>query len=130
MPLGVTVGDPKGQSLFEYFTVLLVLLTWGSSSQGAGLAVLGDNIAALQCSISLKGRGAMDDISREIAWRRVRRGWFYAVGHIAAEDNILADALSRTAAPPGSDKKDKPEGFLKLRRVRPRLPWSAWETLL
>ena len=95
-----------------------------------GLALLGDNIAALQLALSLKGKGALNTISREIAWRRCRHGWHYSVGHLAAEDNSLADALSRTSAPEGSDRKVNHEAFAQLRREDPQLPRAAWLTLL
>ena len=98
--------------------------------RGCGLALLGDNIAALQLALSFKGRGALNTISRGKSWHRCRLGWNYAVGHLAAEQNDLADALSRTAAPEGSDKKVKPDGFHELRRECPEVPRSAWETLL
>ena len=95
-----------------------------------GLAILGDNVAALQLSLSLKGKGSLNTISREIALHRCREGWHYAVGHISAGDNQLADALSRTAAPQGSDRKVKPSGFKDLRREHSEFPRSAWDTVL
>ena len=129
-PLGISVGEPSAQTTFEYLTLFFVLLTWGTSLRRQGLALLGDNIAALQLALSLKGKGALNTISREIAWRRCRHGWYYAVGHLAAEQNDLADALSRTGAPAGSDRKAKPEGFAQLRRERPQLSPDCWLTLL
>ena len=37
----------------------------------------------------------MAAVAREIAWRQQRRGWAFRVGHIPAERNTIADALSR-----------------------------------
>ena len=129
-PLKLEPGDPRCQTSFEYLTLFLVLLSWGAAARTHGLAILGDNIAALQCAISLRGRGALNDLSREIAWRRVRFAWHYAVGHVPSEDNLLADALSRTAAPAGSEQRDRPDGLESLPRVVPDLTPDLWETLL
>ena len=37
----------------------------------------------------------MAAVAREIAWRQQRRGWAFRVGHLPAERNTVADALSR-----------------------------------
>jgi hypothetical protein len=123
--LKAEVGAPRCQTLFEYLAVLFVLLAWGAEHREDGLAILGDNVAALQCAVTLKGHRSMLNISKEIAWRRLRAGWFYAVGHLAAEDNVLSDALSRTSAPAGSDQKDFPEELRGVPRRAPRLPVDA-----
>ena len=65
------------------------------------VAVLGDNTAALSNSLSLKGRGIMNAVAREVSWRQSRRKWAFEVGHLPAEYNVVADALSRTADPKG-----------------------------
>ena len=62
------------------------------------MAILGDNLAALEAALHLKGRNALSKIGRELAWRRARAGWRYVVGHPPAERNLIADALSRLAA--------------------------------
>ena len=129
-PLGLVVGRPSDQTAFEYLTLFLALSSWASSARSHGLAVLGDNVAALQCAISLKGRGPLNTLSREISWRRLRHSWWYAVGHARAEDNDVADALSRTAAPEGAERRSRPAGGRDLKRVRPGLARAAWETLL
>ena len=65
-PLGLAIGDPRCQQAFEYLALLLVLLAWGAHSRGTGLAILGDNIAALQNALTLRGKGPLNAISREI----------------------------------------------------------------
>ena len=124
------VGDPRCQTSFEYLTLFLVLQTWAAAAREHGLAILGDNIAALQSAISLRGRGTLNDLSREISCRRVRFAWHYAVGHVPAEDNAIADALSRTAAPAGSEHRERPDGVECLPRAAPELSPDSWETLI
>ena len=68
-----------------------------------GVALLGDNLSALNGALSLKGT-RLSRITRELAWRKVRRGWRYACGHLLAERNELADAFSRLSAPAGNAK--------------------------
>jgi len=86
----------------------LALRTWAARFSELGLAVLGDSTSALSNALTFKGRAGMGRISREISWRKVRGGWRFAVGHLPCEANLLADALSRTAAPEGSEKKRFP----------------------
>ena len=42
----------------------------------------------------------MNTIAREIAWRRIIKGWQYLLKHLPAELNDEADALSRLVAKP------------------------------
>ena len=129
-PLRLVAGDPRCQTSFEYLTLFLVLQTWAAAAREHGIAILGDNIAALQSAISLRGRGTLNDLSREISWRRVRFAWQYAVGHVPSEDNSIADALSRTAAPPGSERRARPEGVESLPRASPEIAPNTWEALI
>ena len=58
-------------------------------------------MAALNDAMKLKGRGAMNAVAREIAWRRVALQWRFRTMHLPKEINLLADALSwLRAAPP------------------------------
>ena len=129
-PIGLAAGNEADQSAFEFLTLLLVLTTWGDSARESGMALFGDNIAALQCAVTLKGKRALTAVSRELGWRRIRHGGWYAVGHIPAEGNVLADALSRTSAPEGSERKTKPDWLQQLPRVTPAKLPIEWETLL
>ena len=65
------------------------------------VAVLGDNTAALSDALALKGKGIMLAVARELSWRQPRRKWSFDVGHLPAEHNVVADALSRTTDPKG-----------------------------
>ena len=65
------------------------------------VAVLGDNTGALADAISLKGKGSLVAIARELSWRQAKRKWRFMVGHLPAELNRVADALSRVSDPKG-----------------------------
>jgi len=97
--LDVTVGEARSQTFFESCTLLLCLVVWGGRFPGRCLQLAGDNTAALQNAIALKGRGAMLALARELAWRRARFQWQFSVGHLPSESNSVADALSRLSAP-------------------------------
>jgi len=126
--LKTSIGSPDGQTTWEYVVVLLGLLIWGSEHRETGLALLGDNLAALGGALSMKGRGSLSTVTRELAWRRVRFAWRYAAGHLPSEHNVLADALSRLHCPAGSERKEFPPQLLSLkRRAAPELReiWSC-----
>ena len=106
--LGVQPELPKFQTFWELATLLMALVTWGSKFRDSSVAVLGDNTGALQTALSLTGRMPNLAVAREIAWRRVRCGWVFEVGHLPSEHNLVADALSRVADPSPP-------------------PWPAWE---
>ena len=126
--LATTIGSPDGQTTWEYVVVLLGLMIWGEEHKGTGLAILGDNLAALGGALSMKGRGSLTTVTRELSWRRVRLAWKYAAGHLPSEHNILADALSRQHCPESSERKPFPPELLSLtRRAAPDLKdvWSC-----
>jgi hypothetical protein len=123
----VALGSPKGQTIWEYLVILLALDLWGDQFSSCGVAIMGDNLAALNGAISLKGKSELSRITREISWRKVRRRWRYACGHLPAEANEVADALSRLTAPAGNRKifpsalaHSTPRAF-----VDPELLWVA-----
>ena len=93
--LGVVPGLPKYQTFWEFFTLLLALMLWGGNFKNHQLAVVGDNTGALINALQLKGKGILAAVAREVAWRKERFGWSFAVGHVPSELNIVADALSR-----------------------------------
>ena len=68
--------------------------------------VLGDNAAALQEAISLRGNRQLNRLSRELAVLRARHTWHIVVGHLPSEHNTFADACSRVHAPGGERKED------------------------
>jgi len=63
----------------------------------------------LSSTLSFKGKSALTQITKELAWRKVRRGWRYAAGHLPREMNTLADSLSRVTAPEGSERRSFPK---------------------
>ena len=93
--LDVVPKMSKCQSFWEMLMILIGLEVWGGQLVHQQLSIIGDNTGALQNALELKGSGVMLAVAREIAWRRERRGWSYRVGHIPAEFNTIADALSR-----------------------------------
>ena len=99
--LDIQPHDSKHQTFWEFATLLLCLLTWSDWFVNETVTLLGDNIGALNLALSLKGRGHLLAVSREIAWRRARRRWNFVVGHLPSENNSVADALSRANDPAG-----------------------------
>ena len=120
------MGSPASQTTFEYLALYLVLRVWGDAFARQGLAILGDNVSSLGCVVNLKGRAALANISREIAWRRIRRSWRYMVAHVPSEHNGLAYALSRLAAPSGSEKREFPTRALSGARRRDTPEAAGW----
>jgi len=109
------IGDSAGQTSWEYFVLFVALQTWASDFR-SGLLLLGDNLSSLAGILNLRGRGgALNAITKEIAWRRVRYGWRFAAGHLPTERNKLADSLSRVAAPSGSEQRSFPEELSSAR---------------
>ena len=125
--IGYELGDPAGQTIWEYICLLLVLMVFGAENRGAGLAILGDNLASLELALTMKGKMMLGRVSRELSWRRIRFGWHYACGHLPAERNLCADALSRVSAPSANAKAVPPEVASARRRLVPRVAalWTS-----
>ena len=81
--------------------MLLCLLTWGKHFVNESVVLYGDNTAALSGALSLKGKGNLLAVAREIAWAQVKHGWKFETAHLPSEHNQVADALSRIADPKG-----------------------------
>ena len=64
-----------------------------------GLLFCGDNLASLNLAINNKSRGLLSHVGRELAWRRARYDWQFAVAHLPSEANKLADRMSRLLDP-------------------------------
>ena len=96
---GAEVGSSKWQTWFEVAALLQCLALW--ARPGATELVLGDNTAALQETINLKGHHQLNRLSRELAVLRARHTWNIVVGHLPSESNEFADACSRLHAPGG-----------------------------
>ena len=113
--LKAQVGDHRHQTTFEFFTLFLVAVTFQKVLESTGATILGDNLAALNEALNTKStKPLMNTISREIAWRRIVRGWQYSVRHLPAEMNDEADCLSRLQAP-GDNRKDFPVTLLRAK---------------
>ena len=91
-----------------------------------GLLFCGDNVASLQLALSHKGKGEIAAVSQELAWRVARGGWRYAVAHLPAEANVLADRLSRLSDPSLPPLGNMPDELEGAARVNARLEqlWS------
>ena len=123
--LQTQLGEAAGQTSWELLAIFVCLCVWGRSHRGPGLAILGDNLSSLEAALHLKGRNALSKISRELSWRRARDGWRYVVGHLPAERNVIADALSRLAAP-GHAAKPLPAELGGAKRLEPPEIDSLW----
>jgi len=113
--VGLTIGESSGQTFWEYLAILLVMEVWGTEWRSEGLAVLGDNLASLSGLTALRGKSQLYRVTCELAWRKVRYGWKFAAGHLPAESNVLADALSRLSAP-APNTKTFPDALRGARR--------------
>ena len=122
--VGAPLGDPAGQTSWEYVTLFIALYVFASDHRGTGLAVLGDNVSSLNLALNLKGNRFLGKVSREIGWRRIRLAWRYACGHLPSELNTTADALSRLHAP-GTAAKAFPAELTPARMITP----PAFDTL-
>ena len=92
--LGVAVGLSKHQTFWELACLALVLLQW--AGQYSELVLFGDNTSSLQMALSGKSKKTAEaSLLREIAWRKAKHRWAFAVAHLPTESNSLADFLSR-----------------------------------
>ena len=85
--------------------VVLALELWCVDS--TPVTLYGDNTAALQAALSLKGRGPQLKLVQALAVLRSARTLDLEVAHLPTEANLAADALSRQFGP-HSDRKEWP----------------------
>ena len=95
--LHICIGESRHQTFWEFMTLVLAAVQWCPMFHN--LLLCGDNVASLQLALSHKGQGSIAVVARELAWRKARNLWQYAVAHLPAEANKLADRLSRLADP-------------------------------
>ena len=114
--LSVRVGQSSSQTFFETLVVLMALELWCTDSTPT--VVLGDNTAALQDALDLKGKGPSEKVAQCLAVLRCSRSLCIAVAHLATEANELADCLSRQAEPGNT----KPWPFSPEARVEIDVP--------
>ena len=80
--LRAEVGNCKYQTLFEFYTLLVVAQTFSEVLSGTGALIQGDNVSSLNDALTLKSTSpGMNLISREIWWRRIVREWQFALSH-------------------------------------------------
>ena len=91
------VGEAASQTFFEIVAALLAIELWCTSATPT--AVLGDNTAALQEIVDMKGAAAHAPLAQALAILRCSRSLDLTVGHLPSESNVLADALSRLTSP-------------------------------
>ena len=77
--------------------LLLAVRRWAWLADG--LCFLGDNVASLNIALSGKAKGNMAAIARELSVLRARDHLQFSVGHLPAENNLIADAISRLSQP-------------------------------
>ena len=89
------------QSIYEFFTLFLVCVAFSTILKDTGAVILGDNLASLNEALKLKSTvPRMNNIAREIAWRKIALRWQFLLEHLPAELNDEADRLSRLNAVP------------------------------
>ena len=82
-------------------------------------------MVALQNAMSLKSSAALTAIARELAWRKARFGWIYTTGHLPAEANELADALSRLTGPEAKFFPQELQGVSRRKAPPLRALWQV-----
>ena len=98
--LGTARGESAYLTFYEALTMLASLEVWcPSGGARSEVALVGDNVGALTVAVSLRGRGDLGKVCREVALRQARSGLSVAVGHLPSALNTWADALSRLSAP-------------------------------
>ena len=97
--LRVTRGESRCLACFEALVALSALEKWSCQGLLREMALVGDNLAALSVAVSLRGKGDLAQVCREVALRQAWFGLHLAVGHLPTELNTWADALSRIHAP-------------------------------
>ena len=69
-------------------------------------------------ALAMKGSGFHGAVTREIAWRVARYRWAYAVAHLPAEHNNVADRMSRLSDPSLPTLTQLPESLVGAAEIR------------
>ena len=96
----VEVGACASQTFFEILVLVLAVELWAEGTQPA--IILGDNVAALQEALTLKGKGTHAPLSQALSVLLASRSLRLAAGHLPSEANEAADSLSRQSKPGNS----------------------------
>ena len=120
----VAIGASAAQTFFETLVMILALELWGQTLRPT--VVLGDSTAALQEALSLRGKGLQEDVAQALSVLVVSRSLSISVGHLPAEANLEADALSRLAEPKGGyvNPFAHQPGVIRDTPVRPSTLWG------
>ena len=126
-----TIGDPAWQALWEAVAGLWSLILWAPSVPAGSptpevTLVMGDALGQLNASAALRGKGPIQAVSREIAWRRAALGWRLLFQHRPSELNGLCDALSRIHAPEALALPAELSSAQKIRPPADHEVWLAW----
>ena len=122
----VEIGSSSSQTFFEVLVLVLAVELWAEGTRPA--VVLGDNTAALQEAISLKGKGVHAPLSQALAVLMASRSLRLATGHLPSEANEAADSLSRQAEP-GNVKPWPFRPEMGVHRDVPLSPCELWAWL-
>ena len=95
--LAVRTAESRFQTFWEFLTLALAACRWCPMHEN--LLICGDNTASLNLALAGKSKGLNGYVGRELAWRKARFDWKFAVAHLPAEANALADRLSRLSDP-------------------------------
>ena len=94
--LGVALGDPAGQPVWELYALLLALVRWRSPDTPGGISVLGDASGILAAAVKRAARAPLvSPLVQELALVLASDFRTLEAIHIFSEDNTAADALSR-----------------------------------
>ena len=92
--------------------------------------IFGDNVAALQSALALKGRGEQLRLIQSFAVIRSARTLDIRVAHLPSEANVAADALSRQFGPTPDRKAWPFSPHQNVVRDTPLLPGDLWSLLV
>ena len=96
------MGSRPGKRIGSVSTCWQLSGLWAGQLAEEGSVLAGDNIAALQGAVSLRGKRSLTLITKDVSWRRSKHQWLVMVAHLPAEANVAADALSMLSAPDGA----------------------------
>jgi hypothetical protein len=100
--LGVEIGQPAGQAVWEAYTMLLAFKCWLSPATQGKVLVVGDAKGAMRALIKRSARSEkLNPIVQEAALVLAKCHKSLEGIHVFSEHNIGADLLSRIADPGG-----------------------------
>ena len=122
------VGEPSSQTFFEILALLMAIERW-CPADSPPTAIWGDNVAALQEAINMRGKGPQEALAQALAVLRGARSLQLAVGHLPSESNShrgCLEPLVRTRL--GGQAVAVPQGSSVTRDV-PLSPSVLWSWL-